>query len=325
MFGYIVVNQPELKMKEYDEYRKYYCGLCKSLKDRYGARGQISLSYDMTFLVLLLTGLYEPEKHSGSRRCIAHPTSKHTYVQNEYTDYVADMNVILTYYKCIDDWDDEHMLTRKLYADVLLSGQNGRRLKEDYQQKIQVIAENLKAISELEEAGSDDMDALSGHFGNIMAEICAPKHDEWESYLRTIGYYLGKFVYIMDAYDDIEKDIGAGNYNPFVCRLAHELGVEVQSVGVDKTIEQDKVWYADRDPKTNEPKTTAQMFFTVYYAEKGDKMLHHFQGKIEIGTGNGGIISQLKMQNEMKLTDESWISYQQEKGNARKRKETVDS
>lgn len=67
--------------------------------------------------------------------------------------------------------------------------------------------------------------------------------------------------------------------------------------------------------KTNEPKTTAQMFFTVYYAEKGDKMLHHFQGKIDIGTGNGGIISQLKMQNEMKLTDESWISYQQGKGN----------
>ena len=61
------------------------------------------------------------------------------------------------------------------------------------------------------------------------------------------------------------------------------------------------------------------MFFTVYYAEKGDKMLHHFQGKIEIGTGNGGIISQLKMQNEMKLTDESWISYQQGKGNGKER------
>ena len=82
-----------------------------------------------------------------------------------------------------------------------------------------------------------------------------------------------------------------------------------------KTVEQDKVWYAERDLNTNEPKTTAQMFFTVYYAEKGDKMLHHFQGKMDIGTGNGGIISQLKMQNEMKLTDESWISYQQGKGN----------
>ena len=100
--------------------------------------------------------------------------------------------------------------------------------------------ENLKAISELEDAGSDDMDALSGHFGNIMAEICAPNHDEWESYLRTIGYYLGKFVYIMDAYDDMEKDIGAGNYNPFVCRLAHELDVDVQSVGVDNPIEPGK-------------------------------------------------------------------------------------
>lgn len=82
-----------------------------------------------------------------------------------------------------------------------------------------------------------------------------------------------------------------------------------------KTVEQDKAWHADRDPNTNEPKMTAQMFFTVYYAEKGDKMLHHFQGKMDIGTGNGGIISQLKMQNEMKLTDESWISYQQGKGN----------
>ena len=62
-----------------------------------------------------------------------------------------------------------------------------------------------------------------------------------------------------------------------------------------KTVEQDKAWYADRNPNTNEPKTTAQMFFTVYYAEKGDKMLHHFQGKIDIGTGNGGIISPLKI------------------------------
>ncbi|WP_243026235.1 Arm DNA-binding domain-containing protein [Dorea formicigenerans] len=73
--------------------------------------------------------------------------------------------------------------------------------------------------------------------------------------------------------------------------------------------------YYNLQDNTNEPKTTAQMFFTVYYAEKGDKMLHHFQGKIDIGSGNGGIISQLKMQNEMKLTDESWISYQQGKGN----------
>lgn len=82
-----------------------------------------------------------------------------------------------------------------------------------------------------------------------------------------------------------------------------------------RTAEQDKAWYAERNPKTNEPTTTAQMFFTVYYAEKGDQMLHHFKGKIDIGTGNGGFLSQLKLQNEMRLTDESWINYQKGKGN----------
>ena len=78
---------------------------------------------------------------------------------------------------------------------------------------------------------------------------------------------------------------------------------------------QDKEWYADRNPRTNEPTMTAQMFFTVYYAEKDDKMLRQFKSKIDIGTGNGGILSQLKLQNEMKLTDESWLSFMKNKGN----------
>ncbi len=82
-----------------------------------------------------------------------------------------------------------------------------------------------------------------------------------------------------------------------------------------RIVEQDKAWYADRNPKTNESTMTAKLFFTVYYAEKDDQILQSFKGKIDIGTGNGGIISQLKMQNEMKLTDESWLSYQKGKGN----------
>ena len=89
-----------------------------------------------------------------------------------------------------------------------------------------------------------------------------------------------------------------------------------------KTVEQDKAWYADRDPNTNEPKTTAQIFFTVYYAEKGDKMLHHFQGKIDIGSGNGGIISQLKMQNHVLPYLQSFCSLE-EKGVKEKREQQV--
>lgn len=73
MFGYIVVNQSEMKFKEYDVYRSYYCGLCQSLKERYGVLGQLSLNYDMTFILMLLTGLYEPEDVVGQCRCVAHP------------------------------------------------------------------------------------------------------------------------------------------------------------------------------------------------------------------------------------------------------------
>ena len=81
-----------------------------------------------------------------------------------------------------------------------------------------------------------------------------------------------------------------------------------------KTAEMDKEWYAKRDPKTEEPTKIAKIYVTVYYAEKGEQMLHHFKKSMDIGNGHGGIVSQLKYDNEMKLTDEYWINYQKGKG-----------
>ena len=75
MYGYVVMNKPELKIREYDEYRAYYCGLCKALKHAAGKRGQIALSYDMTFLALLLSALYEPETEKIQERCMIHPVA----------------------------------------------------------------------------------------------------------------------------------------------------------------------------------------------------------------------------------------------------------
>ena len=77
MFGYISINKAEMKFKDYDVYHSYYCGLCKVLKECYGRRGQVTLSFDMTFLVILLTGLYEPDTKTEMVRCIAHPMQKH--------------------------------------------------------------------------------------------------------------------------------------------------------------------------------------------------------------------------------------------------------
>lgn len=216
MFGYIHVYQPELKVKEYEVYQASYCGLCRSLKKRHGRVGQLTLSYDMTFLALLLTGLYEPKTMTGRSRCLAHPTRRHRYRNNPYFDYAADMNVVLTYYKCLDDWQDEHSITKLLFAGLLKG--RVKKLKRLYGKKIQKIERFLKQLSRLEKKGICDLDRTAGYMGKIMGELFVYREDIWEEKLRRMGFFFGKFIYLMDAYEDIEEDLKKGRYNPLVKR-----------------------------------------------------------------------------------------------------------
>ena len=213
MFGYIVVHKPELKVREYEIYRASYCGLCHSLKKQRGRIGQLTLSFDMTFLALLLTGLYEPETVTKSARCIAHPVEKHFYRENRYFDYAADMNVLLTYYKCLDDWQDERKLTACLFGQALKG--NVKKLAERYERQSRCLRDNLAALSAYEKEKQYDIDKTAGFFGAIMAELFVYAEDEWAERLRRMGFYFGKFIYLLDAYDDVEEDVKKGNYNPF--------------------------------------------------------------------------------------------------------------
>ena len=212
MFGYIIVNKAELKFKEFDIYHSYYCGLCQQLKARYGWSGQLTLSYDMTFVLLLLTGLYEPDTLTESCKCIIHPFEKHRMCRNLYTDYIADMNVLLSYYKCMDDWEDEHKFHRLLFAK-LLEGKTGK-YKELYRDKLQKIHLQMHELAHAEKKGCADIDAMAGKFGKVMAEIVVCMEDEWKENLYNLGYYLGEFVYLLDAYEDIEEDMKKNRYNP---------------------------------------------------------------------------------------------------------------
>jgi len=212
MFGYIIVNKAELKFKEFDIYHSYYCGLCQVLKERYGKRGQLTLSYDMTFVLMLLSGLYEPETVTSACKCIVHPFEKHINRRNIYTEYIADMNVLLSYYKCLDDWEDDrklHMLT----FSKLLKGKAGK-YKEQYAEKLRSIQMLMHNLAQAEKEKCDDVDAMAGMFGRIMAEIMVCREDEWAQDLRALGYYLGEFIYLLDAYEDIEEDIKKNRYNP---------------------------------------------------------------------------------------------------------------
>lgn len=212
MFGYIVVHKPELKVRDYETYRASYCGLCRSLKKRHGRLGQMTLSFDMTFLALLLTGLYEPHTTTGCSRCLAHPMQRHHYRENPYFDYAADMNVMLTYYKCLDDWQDERKVTRLLFAK-LLEGKM-RKIRKLYGEKSEKTGRLLDELGELEKNNICDIDKTAGFFGEIMAELFVYCADEWEEKLRRMGFFFGKFIYLMDAYEDIEEDLKKGRYNP---------------------------------------------------------------------------------------------------------------
>lgn len=212
MFGYIIVNKAEMKFKEFDVYHSFYCGICQDLKRKYGARAQISLSYDMTFLAILLTGLYEPQTETGSCKCLAHPFENHETRNNIFTEYAADMNVLFACYKCQDDWEDEKKIWKLLYGK-LLEGKAGK-LKGAYVDKIRKINLLMQDFSDAEKSGTADIDTLAGLFGRVMAEIVAVREDEWDENLRTLGFFLGKFVYLCDAYEDVETDIRKGTPNP---------------------------------------------------------------------------------------------------------------
>ncbi len=213
MFGYVTVNQKELKYKEFDLYHAYYCGLCRTLREKFGVTGQFSLTYDCTFLVMFLTGLYEPEEEHKKQKCILHPTKGAACVKNVFTEYAADMTILLSYYKCMDDWKDEHKADRYAYAKLIEKG--FLRVKEQYPEKSEKIADLFEKIAACEKAGEESIDKVSGLFGEILAEIFDYRQDEWQTSIRRMAFFLGKFVYLIDAYEDLEKDKKSDNYNPF--------------------------------------------------------------------------------------------------------------
>lgn len=219
MFGYVVVNKPELKIKEFDMYHEYYCGLCHRLQHCYGTAARFGLNYDYVFLILLLSGLYEPQDTCGERRCPVHPVRKQRIRYNEFSDYLADMTIVFARMKCMDDWKDEKKVLRKAYGDILLK--QYVQVRKKYPEKMEIIEQGILNVEKAEQDKEENIDVISGYFARVFAEIFAVYSDEWEEPLRRIGFYLGKFIYVMDAYDDLEKDIRENLYNPFKNRC-HE-------------------------------------------------------------------------------------------------------
>ena len=212
MFGYIYVNKGELKIREFEQYRAHYCGLCRRLYDSHGLTGRLTLNYDMTFLKILLENLYDPEMRREAIRCILHPFRKHFELVSDISDYCSDMNILLAYYNAADDWHDDRKILKGAAAFLLK-----RRMKTaaaGYEKKAETVRKLMEKLSEAESSGTCDTEDAACIFGEIMKEIFIFRDDYYAEDLGMCGFYLGKFIYFLDAYEDVDDDIKSGSYNP---------------------------------------------------------------------------------------------------------------
>ena len=214
MFGFVTANVKELTKEEQDRYTAVYCGICRNIRLSAGQIARLSLSYDMTFLALLLMSLYEPEECGGGNACILHPIQKRPWVDNAYVRYAADMNIALAYYNCMDDWSDDHTTSAKLLADHLKKSIPA--IEARYPRQCGAISACINALSVLERDNCPNPDEPANCFGTLMAELLVYTEDLWADTLRQTGMALGRFIYLADAAVDYKNDKRKYKYNPYI-------------------------------------------------------------------------------------------------------------
>lgn len=218
MFGYVIARKDTLSEEQLARYRGCYCGLCHALKEQAGSLHRLALNYDMTFLILVLSSLYEPEEKADSARCAVHPARPQDFWQNRFSTYAADLTVALTYHKLRDDWLDEGDKLKKGLMDQMQPAYD--KVKFRLPRQCAHIEQELAALTALEQANETVPDKCAAAFGRLMAELFVLEEDRWSPVLREMGFFLGQFIYLQDAAVDLQKDAKKGRYNPLLAMHA---------------------------------------------------------------------------------------------------------
>lgn len=218
MFGYIRTDEPYLYKKDETLYNACYCGLCFAIKELCGQKSRLSLTYDVAFLSVLLHNFSDTDVNIQTKTCVAHPFRKRKVAA---TDEVflrsAALNVILAYYKILDDIDDEKKKGKNVLKKSIISG-GYKKAKKAYPEIDGIVARCYKNLAVKEKALCDSPDIVADDFA-LAAKDCA-KYILGDKYSEEAGdtfYFLGKWIYLIDALDDYDKDKKCGNYNVFRC------------------------------------------------------------------------------------------------------------
>lgn len=224
MFGYVTPYKSELKVREYDMFKAYYCGLCKTLGREFNNVVRFGLNYDLTFLALLLSSIEEDKEKVSKEGCIANPFKKKMIIDtNKSLTYASNMSIILIYYKLLDDWKDDKSLKSLMATIPFLSPL--KKATKKHKDKATSIKMWLDKLSGIEKNKCNSIDKAADAFAKLMEEISVPEYIEDQKtvqILKWIGYNLGRWIYILDAFNDLEEDIKNNSYNPILLQYDYK-------------------------------------------------------------------------------------------------------
>lgn len=224
MFGYVRPQKSELLVREYEQYKGVYCSLCRQLGKSYGIASRLTLSYDCTFYAMLLLAMNSECPGFQSGRCVVNPFKKCTYCNAGEKELIAAsaLSVFMTYHKIRDDIDDSRFLGKlRGYLLLPLASHARKKAARDFPQMDSIVANAMVQQRTAEQSENPGIDLCAEPTANMLQQVFEmaggvnPGDSTRVRVLQQFGYFLGRWVYLIDAADDLEKDVKAKSFNPF--------------------------------------------------------------------------------------------------------------
>lgn len=218
MFGYVRACKPEMRIKEFEMYKAVYCSLCKELGKNYGPFARLTLSYDFTFLALLNMSLKKDFCGTERKMCKCNPLKKCTYVkESKDLEMPGAAAMIMLYYKLLDNIADEKGF-KKIGFILIKPFFRGafKKAKKKYPNIEKIVGEYIAQQQGLEKELCQSIDKAADPTAKALSEIfslCSDKEND-KRVLSRMGYCMGRYIYLLDAFCDLAEDIKKGSYNP---------------------------------------------------------------------------------------------------------------
>lgn len=232
MIGYLKPYYLDMKICEFNQYRSFYCGICNDIKKQHGQLYRFLLNYDITFMGVVLTTYFNEEITVSKYRCPLNPISAKDIYSSKWTQYVADINCLFVYHKLLDNDKDKKNTTSRVARKCF--EKKYRQISQQYDKESNIMSSYVKILDEYERNESQDYVQIGKSFGEALKCIFEEKcdNDVDKRLIGTLFYYIGQWIYNIDALDDIEKDIKNQEYNPFKIKFTQSKTIFLEEIEV---------------------------------------------------------------------------------------------